>query len=178
MTAIASKLGMTAETLRSWVRRAEVDQGERPGLTTDERARLKELEKENKELRRANEILKDASIFFATELDGPTEQVVAYIDARRGRRGVEPICKALQFAPATYYAAKTRSPCARRIRDDGLKVEIGRVHAENRGVYGADKVWRQLNREGIRVARCTVERLMGDLGLVAVDEVGCAPRSH
>ncbi len=86
MTAIASKLGMTAETLRSWVRRAEVDQGERPGLTTDERARLKELEKENKELRRVNEILKDASIFFATELDGPTEQVVAYIAARRGRR--------------------------------------------------------------------------------------------
>ncbi len=70
MTGIATKLGMTAETLRSWVRRAEVDQGRRPGLTTDERQRLKDLEKENRELRRANEILKDASIFFATELDG------------------------------------------------------------------------------------------------------------
>jgi transposase len=70
MTSVATKLGMTAETLRSWVRRAEVDQGRRPGLTTDERDRLKELEKEVKELRRANEILKDASIFFATELDG------------------------------------------------------------------------------------------------------------
>jgi transposase len=62
MTAIASKLGMTAETLRSWVHRAEVDQGERPGLTTDERARLNRFEKENKELRQANENLKDASI--------------------------------------------------------------------------------------------------------------------
>ena len=70
VTAISSKLGMTAETLRAWVRRAEVDQGRRPGLTTDERERLKALEKENRELRRANEILKDASIFFATELDG------------------------------------------------------------------------------------------------------------
>jgi transposase len=70
MTGISSKLGMTAETLRAWVRRAEVDQGRRPGLTTDERERLKTLEKENRELRRANEILKDASIFFATELDG------------------------------------------------------------------------------------------------------------
>ena len=70
MTGISAKLGMTAETLRSWVRRAEVDQGRRPGLTTDERQRLKDLEKENRELRRANEILKDASIFFATELDG------------------------------------------------------------------------------------------------------------
>jgi transposase len=70
MTSVAAKLGMTAETLRSWIRRAQVDEGERPGLTTDERQRMKELEKENKELRRANEILKDASIFFATELDG------------------------------------------------------------------------------------------------------------
>jgi transposase-like protein len=70
MTSVAQKLGMTAETLRSWVRRAQVDEGVRPGLTTDERQKLKELEKENKELRRANEILKDASIFFATELDG------------------------------------------------------------------------------------------------------------
>jgi transposase-like protein len=70
MTGIAGKLGMTPETLRKWVRRAEVDNGERAGLTTDERARLKALEKENRELRRANEILKDASIFFATELDG------------------------------------------------------------------------------------------------------------
>jgi transposase len=69
-TSIAAKLGMTPETLRTWVRRAQVDEGLRPGLTTDERQKLKDLEKEVKELRRANEILKDASIFFATELDG------------------------------------------------------------------------------------------------------------
>jgi len=74
MTAIAGMLGMTPETLRKWVRRAEIDNGERAGLTTDERARLKALEKENRELRRANEILKDASIFFATELDGRTKR--------------------------------------------------------------------------------------------------------
>jgi transposase len=61
---------MTAETLRTWVRRAQIDGGVRPGLSTDERQKLKALEKEVKELRRANEILKDASIFFATELDG------------------------------------------------------------------------------------------------------------
>lgn len=70
MTSVAKKLGMTAETLRSWIRQAQVDGGRRPGLTTDERERLKALEKENRELRRANEILKDASLFFATELDG------------------------------------------------------------------------------------------------------------
>ena len=66
---IAAKCGMTPETLRKWVRRAEVDGGARPGLTSDERRRLVELERENRELRRANEILKTASAFFARELD-------------------------------------------------------------------------------------------------------------
>lgn len=69
ITSIATKCGMTAETLRHWVRAAEVDSGQRPGLTTDERERLKALERENRELRRANEILRAASAFFARELD-------------------------------------------------------------------------------------------------------------
>ena len=69
ISSIAAKCGMTAETLRKWVRRAEVDAGGRVGLTTDERERLRNLERENKELRRANEILKAASAFFARELD-------------------------------------------------------------------------------------------------------------
>jgi transposase len=69
ISSVASKLGMTPETLRTWVRRAESDQGLRPGLTTTERERLKELERENRELRRANEILKAAATFFGAELD-------------------------------------------------------------------------------------------------------------
>ena len=70
MESIAAKIGCTAETLRKWMRRAERDEGKRPGLTTDERERLKALERENRELKRANEILKTASAFFAqAELD-------------------------------------------------------------------------------------------------------------
>ena len=69
ITSIAAKCGMTAETLRKWVRQVEVDGGRRPGLSGEESARIKELERENKELRRANEILKAASAFFARELD-------------------------------------------------------------------------------------------------------------
>jgi transposase len=69
ITSIATKCGMTPETLRKWIRRTEVDAGGRPGLTTDERKRLQELERENRELRRANEILKSAAAFFARELD-------------------------------------------------------------------------------------------------------------
>jgi transposase-like protein len=70
MASIAEKIGCTTETLRKWVRQAERDQGVKPGLTTDERERLKALERENKELRRTNEILRKASAFFAqAELD-------------------------------------------------------------------------------------------------------------
>ena len=71
---VSQKLGMTPETLRAWVRRAEIDNGKRDGVTTAETERIKALEREVRELRRANEILKDASIFFATELDGQTRR--------------------------------------------------------------------------------------------------------
>ena len=70
VVSIATKIGCTAETLRKWVRRAEIDSGQREGVTSDERARIKELERENRELRRANEILRKASAYFAqSELD-------------------------------------------------------------------------------------------------------------
>jgi transposase len=71
MTSVAAKLGVSAETVRKWVRRAEVDAGARPGVTSEESAELKRLRRENAELRRANEILKSASAFFAAELDRP-----------------------------------------------------------------------------------------------------------
>jgi transposase len=69
ITSIAAKLGVGTEALRLWLRRAQIDEGQRPGLTSEERERLKQLERENRELRRANEILKAASAFFARELD-------------------------------------------------------------------------------------------------------------
>ncbi len=83
-----------------------------------------------------------------------------YIDEDRGRFGVEPICRVLEFNPSTYWARIVRPPSDRRLRDEYLTHEIERVFEENRRVYGARKVWKQLNREGIEVAKCTVERLM------------------
>lgn len=80
--------------------------------------------------------------------------------------GVEPICEILQFAPSTYYAAKSRPASARSVRDAELKEQIVRVYKENFEVYGARKVWLALRAEGVDVARCTVERLMRELGLV------------
>jgi transposase InsO family protein len=98
--------------------------------------------------------------------------MIRFIDRHRRRRsldgliwGVEPICEALQFAPQTYYAARSRPPSVRELRDKVLKPEVLRVFDENYRVYGAPKIWCQLNREGIAVARCTVERLMPILGI-------------
>lgn len=97
----------------------------------------------------------------------------AYIDQHRETYGVEPICKVLQVAPSGYrqHAARMRNPdlrSDRAKRDEALIPEIRRIWHANRGVYGADKVWKQMNREGIPVARCTVERLMKQLGLQGV----------
>jgi len=99
--------------------------------------------------------------------------MVSFIDTHRGVYGVEPICKQLPIAPSLYYERKARQADPARLpprllRDETLKREIGRVHAENRDVYGVRKVWRQLRREDIVAARCTVERLMRSLGLQGV----------
>ncbi len=94
----------------------------------------------------------------------------AFVDQHRDAYGVEPICKELQIAPSGYrhHAAQHRNPvlrCARAKRDAVLLPQIQSVWQANMQVYGADKVWHQLNRQGVAVARCTVERLMRRLGL-------------
>jgi putative transposase len=93
-----------------------------------------------------------------------------FIDEHRELFGVEPICRCLGIAPSTYYAVKARQrePAARTLRDHDLLAQIQRVHATSGGLYGARKVWWQLEAEGVRVARCTVERLMRGAGLVGV----------
>jgi len=88
-----------------------------------------------------------------------------FMETHKERFGVEPICRALRTAPSTYYAARARPMSTRRVRDEALKVKLRHVHAEHFGVYGARKLWRQLRREGIPVARCTVERLMREMEL-------------
>jgi transposase InsO family protein len=96
--------------------------------------------------------------------------MVAFIDDHRGEYGVEPICAVLPIAPSTYYERKARERDASRLperakRDATLRTEIDRVWKENYSVYGQYKVWKQLRRESIGAARCTVERLMRDMGL-------------
>lgn len=101
----------------------------------------------------------------------------AYIDRHRDQYGVEPICQALEFAPSTYYARAARPPSARAIRDAELIDQIRRVYKENHSVYGADKIWAQMNREGTQVARCTTERLMAQMGIAGVLRHGAPKRT-
>ncbi|TYO62431.1 IS3 family transposase [Bradyrhizobium hipponense] len=174
VTSIAAKIGCTPQTLHDWVKKAEIDSGQRAGVPTEMAEKLKALERENRELRQANEILRKASAYFC---DGgarpPVQAMIAFIDDHRGAHGVEPICKVLPIAPSTYHAhvAKRRDPAklsARARQDAALKIEVRRVFDENFSVYGVRKVWRQLKREGFDVARCTVSRLMQDMGLQGV----------
>ncbi|MBB7193054.1 IS3 family transposase [Escherichia coli] len=172
---IAPKIGCTPETLRVWVRQHERDTGGGDGgLTTAERQRLKELERENRELRRSNNILRQASAYFGEGgVRPPLEKVMALLDKLREQYGVRPVCSELHIAPSTYYHCQQQrhhpdKRSARAQRDDWLKKEIQRVYDENHKVYGVRKVWRQLLREGIRVARCTVARLMAVMGLAGV----------
>ncbi|EOZ4627653.1 IS3 family transposase [Escherichia coli] len=172
---IAPKIGCTPETLRVWVRQHERDTGGGDGgLTTAERQRLKELERENRELRRSNDILRQASAYFGEGgVRPPLEKVMPLLDKLRKLYGVGPVCSELHIAPSTYYHCQQQrhhpdKSSARAQRDDWLKKEIQRVYDENHKVYGVRKVWRQLLREGIRVARCTVARLMAVMGLAGV----------
>ncbi|MCW7371052.1 IS3 family transposase [Escherichia coli] len=172
---IAPKIGCTPETLRVWVRQHERDTGgDDGGLTTAERQRLKELERENRELRRSNDILRQASAYFGEGgVRPPLEKIMPLLDKLREQYGVGPVCSELHIAPSTYYHCQQQrhhpdKRSARAQRDDWLKREIRRVYDENHQVYGVRKVWRQLLREGIRVARCTVARLMAVMRLAGV----------
>ncbi|WP_407059880.1 IS3 family transposase [Escherichia coli] len=172
---IAPKIGCTPETLRVWVRQHERDTGGGDGgLTSAERQRLKELERENRELRRSNDILRQASAYFCEGgVRPPLEKMMPLLDKLREQYGVGPVCSELHIAPSTYYHCQQQrhhpdKRSARAQHDDWLKREIQRVYDENHQVYGVRKVWHQLLREGIRVARCTVARLMAVMGLAGV----------
>ncbi|QIR84066.1 IS3 family transposase (plasmid) [Paracoccus sp. AK26] len=172
--AIAPKLGCSPDSLRVWCQQAERDAGQRGGLTSAEKDRIKELEREVRELRQANEILKKASAYFGSGgARPPLPQMIAFIDDHRCVHGVGPICRVLGIAPSTYHAFKAveRNPdlASDRARQDRLDMAaIKEVFDGSRGRYGARKVWHQLRREGHDIARCTVERLMKAMGLQGV----------
>ena len=158
---ISGKIGCTAQTLNAWTKKSEIDAGRKAGMTSDMGAKLKALERENRDLRQANEILRKASAYFARGESSTTRSS----DDRVHRRSAPDAwdradLQGLPIAPSTYHdhAAKRADPrklSAQAQRDSALKSEVRRVFEENLPVYGARKVWRRLKREGEDVARCT-----------------------
>ncbi|WP_189389289.1 IS3 family transposase [Buttiauxella sp. B2] len=175
INSIAPKIGCSPDTLRAWLRQHERNNGAGDGgLTGDERQRLKALEQEVRELRRSNDILRQASAYFCEGGVRPSvEKIMPLLDTLSGSHGVGPVCHELNIAPSTYYRHREyrqhpEKRSQRDRRDEQLKPEIQRVYDENYSVYGIRKVWRQLQREGFSVARCTVARLMKSMGLAGV----------
>ncbi len=144
---VAGKLGVSAETLRRRRRVSEVDSGDRPGITSEERAELKRLKRENAELRRANEILRAVSAFSPRSPAAPRrDDRLHRHDA--GRFGVEAVCRVLGATECVfitargYRAANTRPPSARVLSDELLGAEIARLHAQNYGSTGCGRCTR------------------------------------
>ncbi|WP_419838077.1 IS3 family transposase [Candidatus Poriferisodalis sp.] len=168
VTRVARQLGYGEESLRRWVAQAEVDAGARPGVSSAESGELKKLRQENRELRRANEILQRAAGFFRGGARPPTAMIVEFVDANREEFGVEPVCAALQAAPSTYWSAKRRPPSARALRDAKMMPLLLVLWQANYCVYGARKLWVAARRAGHDIGRDQVARLMGLLDIRGV----------
>ena len=131
ISSVASKLGMTPETLRKWVRRAEIDGGLRSGVY-DRGASAHQGTRAGEPRAPARERDPQGSRGFLRSGARPqTEEMTAFIAERKEEFGVEPMCDVLPIAPSTYYAAITRPPSARKLRDEALKPEITRVYEDN-----------------------------------------------
>ncbi len=142
VSSIAAKIGCSAHTLHEWVKKAEVDSGKRAGLPSDVAEKMKALERENRELRQANEIFTQGlGVFCPGGARPPTEAMISFIEEHRLVLGVEPICRLMLIAPSTYYEVIAKRTdvdrlSARERNDIAMKVEIRRVFNENFQVYG------------------------------------------
>ena len=162
---VADQLGCGAESLRLWVRQAEIDAGHVAGTTTDEHLQIRALRNENRQLRRANAILQAAAVYFSGERRRTAATMVGFIDLHRETFGVEAICEVLQMAPSTYYSAKGRQPSARRVRDDALKVVLLEIWERDDSIRGLRGLWRAMVAAGHDIGRDQTGRLMRELGI-------------
>ena len=172
IVSVSSKVGCSAETLRKWVRRAERDSGVRPGLTSDVSGSRRWKGRTWSFVGRTRSCARHRRI--SPKRSSTADPRHDFVHRRAPRQyGVEPICRELLIAPLTYYESKARDADRSRLptranRDAQLREHIERVWEENFRVYWVRKVWRQLRREGVTLARCTVARLMREIGLRGV----------
>jgi putative transposase len=174
IVSFAAGIGCSAHTRTDRVKKAKVYSGKRAGGPTELAERMKGLERVNRELRQASEIVCKASAYLRWRSSTAGRSDGGFIDAHRNAHRVEPICSVLPIAPSTYYdhLARGADPDRRSDRgarrDEALGPDIRRVFEQNWRVYGVRKVWRQLRHEGFDVARCTVARLMKSMGIQCI----------
>ncbi|ECL0471476.1 IS3 family transposase [Listeria monocytogenes] len=173
--AIAPKFGCTPETLRSWHQKHLAKQNPVIISTESQAARIAELEREIRELKQANEIIRKAAGFFRPGGARPQTQVmVKFIDDEKKMYGVESICRILPIAPSSYYRVKDEQEnpekqSRRKQSDKHLMAQIKQIWQASGCRYGIRKVWHKLKQEGLpKLARCTVERLMKQMGIQGV----------
>ncbi|MEO1849314.1 MAG: IS3 family transposase [Psychrobacter sp.] len=173
--AIAPKFGCTPETLRSWHQKHLAKQNPVTVTTESQAARIAELEREIKELKQANEIIRKAAGFFRPGgARPPTQVMVKFIDDEKEKYGVESICRILPIAPSSYYRVKDEQEnpekqSRRKQSDKHLMAQIKQIWQASGCRYGIHKVWHKLKQDGLpKLGRCTVERLMKQLGIQGV----------
>ncbi|MGH3627440.1 MAG: IS3 family transposase [Sciscionella sp.] len=187
--AISGRLGMNRETLRRWVRQAEVDAGRAAGTSSEDKRELRELRRKNRELEQTVEILKAATPFLRAGVRPATPLICEFIDTYKHTYGVAPICRALvvhgvQIAPRTYWAHRASAPSKRALWDTTItEILAGYYGPDAEGkrppesLYGSLKMWAHLQRQGIPVARCTVEKIMRANGWRGVTRARRPPRT-
>ena len=166
---VAREFEPSEQTIRNWVKQADLDEGRRgDGLTTEARKEMQRLKRDVKRLRMERDILKKAAAWFAKESGSIPRRGYAFMKANRARFPLAAMCRVLGLSPSGYYGWLRRQPSARARRDAELKARILAIWIESGGIYGCPQIHAALLAEGERVGRKRVTRLMRELGIEGV----------